>query len=106
MLEDLTTDGLLSAGRYAEAVVASRSARGQGPLRIRSELEQMQIDAALVEGALQDCGVDWFASAVAVCRKRFGNEPPVDYKDRARRMRFLQQRGFDFDCIRVAVDGD
>lgn len=106
VLDVLTADGLLSAERYAEAVVGARSARGNGRLRIRADLERKQIDAGLIERALDAADIDWFALAIAVCRKRFGDAPPADYKERARRMRFLQQRGFDFDCIRAAIDED
>lgn len=104
VLDALTADGLLSAERYAGAVAAARSARGMGPLRIRSELGRMQIEDALIERALDGLDVDWFVLADTVCRKRFGASAPQDYRARARRMRFLQQRGFDFDCIRAAVD--
>jgi len=106
VLAALRVDGLLSAERYAEAIVAARSARGHGRRRIRSDLARMQIDEALIARALDTTAVDWFELAAEVCRKRFGSEPPVDQKERARRVRFLQQRGFQFDCIRAAVDGD
>jgi regulatory protein len=41
-----------------------------------------------------------------VRRKRFGDEPPQDYKERARQSRFLQYRGFTSDQIRQVLDGD
>lgn len=106
VLDGLTRDNLLSAERYAEAVVTDRSRRGIGPVRIQSELAKMQLDDALIKDALKACEADWFELAVAVCRKRFGDTAPDNYKERSRRMRFLQQRGFDFDCIRAAVDAD
>jgi|SRR5699024_6160421 len=103
VLAALSAEDLLSAQRYATAVVNARSARGYGPLRIRNELAQKQIDEQLIEQALAAAEVDWFALAVATCAKRFGTAAAADYKERARRMRFLQRRGFDFDCIRAAV---
>lgn len=106
VLDALAHDGLLSAERYAAAVVAARGERGIGPVRIRAELAQVQIDEALIEQALTAAGVDWRERAIAACRKRFGDTAPEDARARAKRMRFLQQRGFEFDCIRAAVDGD
>lgn len=106
VLASLKADDLLSAERYAEAVVRARSGRGHGQRRIRAELTRMQIDDLLIAQAFDTISVDWFALARAECCKRFGAEPPTEQKERARRMRFLQQRGFEFDCIRAAVDAD
>ena len=41
-------------------------------------------------------------------RKRFGADPPSDFRERARQARFLEYRGFSRDQIRAAleVDGD
>lgn len=106
VLTVLIRDDLLSSERYAEAVVLNRSRRGIGPLRIRSELARMQIDDGMIKAALDAAETDWFELAAAVCRKRFGDSAPEDHKECSRRMRFLQQRGFDFDCIRAAVDSE
>ena len=38
VLDELIDEGLLSQTRYADAMVASRAARGVGPVRIRAEL--------------------------------------------------------------------
>lgn len=106
VLADLVTEDLLSPVRYAEAVVNARIARGQGPVRIRAELAHVQVDGTTIERAMAEAGQDWFALAAEVRRKRFGAELPHDYKARARQMRFLQRRGFDFDCIRAAMGED
>jgi regulatory protein len=44
-------------------------------------------------------GVDWYELAAQVSTKRFGHQAPADAKEKAKRSRFLQQRGFDFDQI-------
>lgn len=106
VIDELTADNLLSAVRYAEAAVNAKSARGIGSARIRAELARVQIDESLIEHALNAAEVDWFALAAAVREKRFGRDLPVDFAAKAKQMRFLQQRGFEFDCIRAAVDAD
>ena len=35
--------------------------------------------------------------------KKFGADQPVEFKDKARQMRFLQYRGFETDHIQTAV---
>ena len=38
-----------------------------------------------------------------VREKKFGQEYPTDFNEKARQMRFLQSRGFDTDHIQAAV---
>lgn len=104
--DDLVTENLLSDARFAESFVASRAARGQGPLRIRRELEERGVSGELIEIAFDEAGTDWAACAAGVRRKRFGPAMPEDFPDKAKQMRFLQYRGFAPDQIRAAVGGD
>lgn len=102
-LEGLAGEGLQSDARYAEHFVSARAERGQGPLRIRNDLEAADVASGIIDGALAASGVDWRERAREVLVKRYGNESPGDYPEKARRMRFLSQRGFGMDEIRAAV---
>ena len=104
-IRGLRRDGLLSDERFAEAFVSARARRGQGPIRIRMELGQRGVEAALIDSALEDAA-DWAAEAAAAREKRFGSELPVDYRERARQARFLQYRGFDGDHIQLALKAE
>jgi len=106
VIDDLLADDLLSSRRYTEAIVNSRVRRGVGPVRIRADLARMEIDEALIEQVLEEAAIDWFELADSVRHKQFGATLPEQYKERARQMRFLQRRGFDFDCIRATFDAD
>jgi regulatory protein len=103
-LDALEQSGVLVATRFTESFIRSRLAKGQGPVRIRAELAQRGVgDAAeLLRGA----DIDWLATARAVLRKRFGAEPPRDYRERAKQARFLQYRGFTADQVRAALELD
>ena len=100
--EKLTAEGLQSDARLAEAYVRARSNRGQGPRKIRMELRQKGISDDLILSAFNECETDWFELAAMASLKKFGAEPATDMKERARRGRFLQQRGFDFEHISEA----
>jgi regulatory protein len=103
-LDTLEQSGLLVATRFTESFIRSRLAKGQGPVRIRAELAERGVgDAA---EALRGSDIDWLASARAVLRKRFGAEPPRDYRERGKRARFLQYRGFTADQVRAALELD
>lgn len=104
VVDELADEDLLSPTRYAEALINARIRRGVGPVRIRAELTRVQIDEGIIEQAFAAAEVDWSDLARAVRRKRFGAELPDDYKARARQMQFLQRRGFDFDCIGMAMN--
>ncbi len=90
----LIDEGLLSDRRFAESFVEARRARGQGPLRIAQDLRQRGIDKATSAQMLDRAGTEWAAVARAARSKRFGEEIPGDYHERARQARFLRSRGF------------
>ncbi|MBQ0718757.1 MAG: regulatory protein RecX [Gammaproteobacteria bacterium] len=100
VLDKLVADDLLSDQRFSEAFVRWRVGKGQGPVRIRAALRERGVDA---DAPLSTCGVDWFALAGEVANKRFGEAPASDLKQRAKRMRFLQYRGFNGEQIRAAL---
>ncbi|MEZ0122892.1 MAG: regulatory protein RecX [Candidatus Reddybacter sp.] len=100
VLDKLVVDDLLSDQRFSEAFVRWRVGKGQGAVRIRMELRERGVDG---DAVLRECDVDWFALAVEVAHKRFGASPAIDPKQRAKRMRFLQYRGFNGEQIRAAL---
>ena len=98
--------GFIDDRRFAGFFVRSRIDRGQGVLRIRQELQQRGVASELIEFALQETEVDWFALAREVRARRF-RQYPQDQKEKARQLRFLQGRGFDAEqSFAALVPGD
>ncbi len=98
--------GFIDDRRFAGFFVRSRIDRGQGVLRIRQELQQRGVASELIESALQETEVDWFALAREVRTRRF-RQYPQDQKEKARQLRFLQGRGFDAEqSFAALVPGD
>jgi len=104
VLDALAAERLLDESRFAESFVHARVGRGQGPARIRAGLRERGVDESLVEAALAGAEVDWCELAGQVRRKRFGDGLPREARERARQMRFLQQRGFTPEQIRQAIE--
>lgn len=102
-LDRLRGAGLQSDERFAEAFLANRIERGKGPVLIRAHLRERGVDEAVVERAFEGADVDWAAQALAVHARRFGEGIPADFEDKARRMRFLNARGFTGEQIRAAM---
>jgi len=103
VLAELLDGHLLSDARFTEVYVRGRFERGYGPARIRAELRERGIGDELAQPALEALADDWIASAVRQHSKRFGGGCPDDYRERARQMRFLQQRGFSGEQIRAVL---
>ena len=90
---------LVSDERFAEVFIRSRVAKGQGPLRIRSELRDRGIEDRLVDEVLTETGAYWRDCAERARCKRFGDADPDSRDTWARQARFLSQRGYPGDVI-------
>ena len=104
VLDALENENFLSDRRFTESYVVHRTARGQGPLKIRYELRERGVSDELVAQSIDTDRQSWCERALAVRLKRFGPERPQDIRERARQSRFLVQRGFEQDHIRYALD--
>lgn len=108
-VDKLTASGLQSDTRLAEAFVRSRVNRGQGPIKVKMGLRQKGVDDSLIEQAMAQAQVDWQALAIEIAARKFaredfsgkdnGKDSSLTAKLRAKRQRFLQQRGFSFEQI-------
>lgn len=101
----LIADRLLSNERYAESYVRMRSDKGYGPIRIRMEMQERGVDEVLIEEYLDGAEVDWFELACEVRTRKFGEELPEAFEQRAKQMRFLQYRGFSQAHMNAALKG-
>lgn len=102
-VDRLTSEGLQSDVRFAGSFVQSRINQGKGPVRIREELKERGLGSTDIERAIEESGQDWFALARETRVRKFGDDLPVDFPEKAKQMRFLQYRGFDHDQVRTAV---
>jgi len=101
-LAELIERRYLDDVRYARRFIELRADRGQGPRRIRRDLAELGLPVQLIEAQLAAHG-GWASLAREVLTGRFGRSPPRSWPDKARRLRFLQYRGFSNDDIRSAL---
>ena len=104
VVERLADEGLVSDERFTEAFVRYRRNNGYGPRRIQSELRERGVSEKMQAAYLDVGDPQWFEQAAQVQSKRFGDDLPMDFKERARQARFLQYRGFTSDQIREVLD--
>jgi regulatory protein len=105
VVERLVGEKLLDDNRYIDNFLRSRAARGQGPMRVRAELRQVDLTGPPVEEAI-DAFPDWVAVARGARLKKFGAPLPVAPAELARQMRFLGYRGFTSAQVRSALGWD
>ena len=105
LIAELVETRALDDVRFAQNYVSYHAARGQGPVRMRIELETLGLGAELIEAALA-VEQDWLALARAQRERRFGPRTPASRAEQLRQARFLQSRGFSSDHIRAALGAD
>jgi regulatory protein len=103
-LHNLTEEGLQSDLRMVEAFVRSRINKGQGPVKISAELRTRGISDTRIEQGILNAEVDWFELIEQVATRKFGDSRATDLREKGRRARFLQQRGFSFEQISKVLD--
>jgi regulatory protein len=89
----------LSDERYAEAYIRMRQLKGFGPIRIAIELNERGVKEAIVAQYLHSDDAVWQQTLEQQYQKKYKNEAITDYNDKAKRIRFLQYRGFALDEI-------
>ena len=94
LIAGLKAKNQLSESRYAEERVRWL-ARKYGAAKIRHDLKSKGIDPAIVERV---SSADDLERAVEILRRKF-RAPAATREERARRMRFLQSRGFSTEII-------
>ncbi|NCN43709.1 MAG: RecX family transcriptional regulator [Piscirickettsiaceae bacterium CG_4_9_14_3_um_filter_43_564] len=94
-LDELEEKGWLSEARFIERYVQQACEKGQGPYKIRQALQQRSDANELIEAHLAMDDDDWAEFAGECLFKKYGERiKPTQPKEQARRMRFLQSRGF------------
>lgn len=104
-LDRLEGENALNDARFAEEYARARFAKGFGPRRVEAELREHGIEGeGLAQARLG--GQAERELAASQLAKRFGSGEPADFKERTKRMRYLQQRGFAPEvCARVVKAG-
>ncbi|MCW8853835.1 MAG: recombination regulator RecX [Gammaproteobacteria bacterium] len=104
VIEKLRSNNLLSNERFAETYINMRRQRGYGPLRIAQELKERGVDADVSTVYLDELADEWQGIMIQQYRKKYGNELIDEFKEKAKRMRFLQHRGYPLDMINQFIN--
>ena len=106
VLEKVKSCNYLDDERFVDAFVTSRKNRGQGPLKIKAQLQQRGVASSLIGRFVHDRDECWLDMAAEVYQKKFGTTAPEDYAAKVKAWRFMQSRGFTQDQFEHASHAD
>ena len=73
-------------------------------MRIKNEAYQKGISADLVQTIVEELEIDWYLQAQSAYNKKFSDtNNSLDFKEKAKRMRYMSYRGFNHDQIEFAM---
>ncbi len=98
LLDDLQKRGWLSDARFAEQVINARQSR-YGSRKLAFELREKGVADDLISAAVVNLHDTELERARAIWERKFG-QMPASAHEKAKQVRFLQSRGFDWDVIR------
>ena len=96
--------GLQSDDRFVECLCRARIRQGYGPLRIRRELQSLQVDAAIIDVALREEQDNWLSYAIGVWKKKYKEQDDISFIDVQKQKQFLLYRGFSTDTIAMVFN--
>lgn len=108
VLNELVQSGYQSDRRFTESFIRMRIGQGHGLIRIRFDLLRKGIQSEMTEQLLESMEPDWFELAQELYRRKYRTALVAnDYKDKAKRIRYMSQRGFSMDqCLYAMAEND
>ncbi len=104
VLTHLKDNNYQSDQRYAQSIIRSRVNKGYGWFYIEQALLQKGVCANIIYQEGKNQQIDWYLKAELAYNKRFGETSIKDKKDKAKRIRFMQSRGFSLEQITALID--
>ena len=101
LLDEFEEKNWLSDRRFAESYVADHRAKAGG-VKLAYELRQRGVSDVIIDALLSENRESEAERAHQVWQKKFGT-PPANAAEKAKQMRFLQNRGFTPEMIRCAI---
>lgn len=104
VVEVLRQDNLQSDVRFVEAFVSSRTRRGEGPNKIRFDLQAKRVKSDLVDCVLAQYHEQWHVIAFNALQKRFCAAQLQDLRKKQQAFQYLLRKGHDTAIIYQAFE--
>lgn len=103
VLSDFIERRWIDETRYCELFIRAQLNKGHGLMRIKQEAQQKGIPSDVLNKELGTLEIDWFQLAREAYNRRFLNKPIADIKDKQKRIRYIQYRGFSMEETLAAM---
>jgi regulatory protein len=98
------SENYLNEQRYLQMLLRSRVNKGYGLNYILQQCRQQNISQQQVVNCAAELQIDWFALALQQYQKKYGDSAVSEYKEKLKRMAYLQRRGFSSEQIQFAIN--
>ncbi len=95
----LIENNLLSEERFTESYINMRKRRGYGPVRIAQELRERGVVDEVFNGFLDRNNPKWREVMRQQYAKKYAGTDAHEYTEKAKRVKYLQSRGFPLDWV-------
>ncbi len=99
IIDELSKQNWQDDFRYAESYARVRSQKGFGPGYIAYELRQQGVAQDTIEQIIRSMSDQWMILLEQAYTKKYPDSAKLDNNERAKRIRFLMQRGFTSTMI-------
>jgi len=104
VIEYLQEKNYQSDQRFAECTIRNRVSKGYGWQYIEQMLKHKGVCENIIREEARNHQIDWYLQAELAYNKRFADIAIKDRKDKAKRLRFMQSRGFSLDQIFALIN--
>jgi regulatory protein len=96
--------GYIDEQRYCESFLRRQINKGLGQKRVMAEATKKGVDRAQLMTLIEEQEIDWFELALETYQKKYGlGDKQLDYKEKAKRVRYMMYRGFGYEEINFAM---
>lgn len=96
--------GYIDDARYCESFLRRQINKGLGQKRVLVEALNKGVDRAQLMQLIDTLEVDWFELAQNAYLKKYATTAvKLDYKEKAKRVRYMMYRGFSYEEIDFAM---
>ncbi len=102
-LDACEQSGYIDDKRFAQMLLRSHIYKGHGPVRIKQTMKLKGVSSDIISDIFEHSDCDWFVLAKEKVEKKYANKPIADFKEKAKRVRFLLGQGFDYEQANYAL---
>jgi len=96
--------GYIDEQRYCESFLRRKINKGLGQKRILAEAGNKGVDRTQLMALIEEQEIDWFELAQNTYQRKYGvSDKQLDYKEKAKRVRYMMYRGFGYEEINFAM---